>query len=446
MHNDNPEQANNHLVPVIPSTLFGIKFGIGIGIGLAIIWLPIISIGYALVDNDSLQQRSHTFESNAVAASTADEPPQNYLPKTPLGKPSPAFSSKLKFGHNHTVSQQLEIPSDYRIYKISTAETLLTTLDTLPKSQQKVAFVMTKGIYRFTKTIRITQDNIWLVSETANPNDVIFAGRGMRSSAKVNNLIYVSGKHFKLAGITLKQASNHLIQIAGEKDADYPIIENCILQDSYEQMIKVSYDKRNKPNIASDKGLIQNCLFEYTEGVGPNYYIGGIDIHGGEDWQILNNSFKNIASPRKHIAEHAIHFWNNTKNPSIIGNYIKNCDRGIGLGMLKHSIERNQAQNIKYSNLGGVIKQNYVYHDNNDHPFADTGIILEDSAQTLIEGNYIYLAHSYPRAIEYRYPSTTDVKIINNVTNKTISSRDGGQAMLENNRVMLNRASYPKID
>jgi len=52
------------------------------------------------------------------------------------------------------------------------------------------------------------------------------------------------------------------IQIAGEHNADYPVIRNCILQDSYQQLIKISYDKKERAEISADFGLIENSTFQ----------------------------------------------------------------------------------------------------------------------------------------------------------------------------------------
>ena len=87
-----------------------------------------------------------------------------------------------------------------------------------------------------------------------------------------------------------------------------------------------------------------------------------------------------------------------------------------------------------FSHRGGVIRNNLILHNNNNDLFADTGIILEDSADTLIENNRIWLGHNYPNAIEYRYSSTQNVIIQNNITNKAIVSRNGGKATLSNNK------------
>jgi hypothetical protein len=64
-------------------------------------------------------------------------------------------------------------------------------------------------------------------------------------------------------------------------DADNAVIRNCILRDAYEHLVKVSQDPPN-PNVTGDGRLIANCLFEYSAGTGPQYYIGGIDAHGAK--------------------------------------------------------------------------------------------------------------------------------------------------------------------
>jgi hypothetical protein len=288
--------------------------------------------------------------------------------------------------------------------------------------------MLVDGIYKVQKTLNIRSDNVTLMSTSGNRNKVVISGRGMRKTKGVDNLIRVSGKHFTLDGITLQQAGNHLIQIAGEQNADFPTLKNCVLRDGFEQLLKVSYNHNTK--VSSDNGVIDNCLFIYTAGIGPQYYIGGIDVHGGHNWIVKRSVFKGIASPGSHVAEHAIHFWNNTRNTIVEDNIIINCDRGIGFGLTSRP------------NTGGVIQNNLILHSANKHPNADAGIILEESPNTKVLNNKIYLAHSYNNAIEYRYASTAKVEIRGNLTNKAIRKRDGASAELTNNKRSKNLADF----
>lgn len=285
-----------------------------------------------------------------------------------------------------------------------------------------VKIILAPGIYEQSKTISITAPYITLTSSDMRPERTIIKGSGMQKTKGVDNLIRVSGHHFTLDGISLRNSGNHLIQIAGEQNADYPVLRNCVLQDAYEQMVKVSYNRNT--GIASDFGLIENCHFEYTQGIGPQYYIGGVDVHGGQDWVVKNNTFIGIASPEKKIAEHAIHFWNNTQNIRVENNTIVNCDRGIGFGMPNRP------------NFGGLIHNNLILHANNSHPRADTGIVLEESQGTIVTNNRILLLHNYANAIEYRFKQTKNVLIKNNIVNKRIRSRNGGKAKLESNTMV----------
>ena len=88
-------------------------------------------------------------------------------------------------------------------------------------------------------------------------------------------------------------------------------VRNCILRDAGEQLLKV-------PTTAgadyADNGLVVGCQFEYSAGVGPQYYIGGIDVHHGKGWIVRDNQFRSIRSPDDRIAEHAIHFWNDSRD------------------------------------------------------------------------------------------------------------------------------------
>lgn len=314
--------------------------------------------------------------------------------------------------HAHNVPEQKVIVVNKSIELLKAIKTANTT--------GHVKIVLNNGQYPIQQTINVTAPHITLISASGDPNKVQLIGSGMRATKGVNNLLRVSAEHFVLDGLTLQESGNHLIQIAGEQNADFPTIKNCILRDAYEQILKVSYNRNT--GVASDFGHIENCRFEYTKGIGPQYYIGGIDVHGGQDWIVKNNIFIGIASPEKKIAEHAIHFWNNTQNITVANNTIINCDRGIGFGMPNRP------------NFGGLIENNLILHADNKHPRADTGIALEESQGTIVKNNRIFLKHSYSNAIEYRFKQTKNVMISNNKVNKYIRSRNGGTAKLESNQ------------
>jgi len=328
----------------------------------------------------------------------------------------------------------MEIPADYKIYNVRNTEELYQALNKASKAGGYAAILFADGIYHIKQTLNITSPNLMLLSKSGTPNNTILRGNGMKATKGVDNLIRVAAPNFVLDGLTLEQAGNHLVQIAGESGAKEPIIRNSILQNGYEQLMKVTYSKKGTDRF-SNNGLVENCLFRYTQGIGPNFYIGGIDAHGIKYWLIQNNIFENIASPSKHIAEHAIHLWNDTFDNTIKSNLIINSDRGIGFGMRQEKISY-----IHHSNYGGIIQDNIIYHANNNHIFSDVGIILEDSPATIVKNNVIFFEHNYPYAIEFRFESSVEIVIKNNNTNRGIRQRNNANAIIINNKVsMLNK-------
>ncbi len=300
-------------------------------------------------------------------------------------------------------------------------------------ANSRTAIVIRRGTYLLHSTLNVTGDYITIRSADNAPSSVVLKGPGMIKMPRVFNLIRVSGKYFMLSGLTAEGSPNHIIQIAGESDADFITIQNCRLQNAREQIVKVSSNAQQ--NISSDLGRIEDCVFAYTAGIGPQYYIGGIDMHGGKQWLIRNNQFFGIASPEKRVAEHAIHLWNASANNVVANNLIINSDRGIGFGL----------QGLK--NEAGVIMNNMIVHADLTHPSADVGIVLEESPNTIVKNNKVVLLHSYPNAIEYRFASTKDVKIVANQVNKKIRSRNRGHAVLsensaiENDQTLINKSA-----
>ncbi|MFT5512889.1 MAG: hypothetical protein ACI8SE_001288 [Bacteroidia bacterium] len=256
----------------------------------------------------------------------------------------------------------------------------------------------------------ITASNVVFRSLSGNRDAVILTGEGMRDVAPlVESGFYIVGNNITIADLTIKELGNH--GIAG--DGDSLFVHNVKIQNTFEQMIKGVSAKGG-----ADDARIQCSLFEYPSGVGPQYYIGGLDIHRGNNWVVNDNIFKNIASPSGSLAEHAIHFWDSSANNTIERNMIINCDRGIGFGLGNSP------------NDGGIIRNNMIYNDGSSM-FDDVGISLETSTHTKVYNNTVFI--EYPNAIEYRFKATAAVDISNNLTNKQIKSRDAGSAILTTN-------------
>jgi hypothetical protein len=277
------------------------------------------------------------------------------------------------------------------------------------------------GTYSLSGGFNISRDGITIRSVSGIRENVIIEGEGMWGG--VPNIFWVTASYFTLQSVSIGNVANHAIQVHGEMGAGHVTVSNVRIFDCYEQMIKVSI-VFDDVSVYSDTGLIENCLFEYTAGIGPNWYIGGIDIHGGRHYVIRNNTFQNIISPVQEVGEHAIHIWTEAQYPNIQFNRIINCDRGIGLGM---RTDRGGGGVI-----GATVRNNFIYHSGVG-PFADTGIILEAAVNTNIYNNTIYMEGSYPNAIEYRWPETMGGMVVNNLTNRNITARDGASATVSNN-------------
>jgi hypothetical protein len=274
--------------------------------------------------------------------------------------------------------------------------------------------ILKDGTYTLDDMLFIQADGVTVRSRSGNRKAVIIEGQGMEGP--VPHVFNVAGSHFSVRNVTLRRVSQHAVQL--QPDVDFALIRNVHILDTGEQMVKVAYAE-GEPG-SSDNGVLENCLLEYSAGVGPQYYIGGIDAHFAKKWIVRGNTFRNIRSPGGSLAEHAVHFWSGSADTLVERNLIINCDRGIGFGLGDRG------------HLGGIIRNNMIYHDAGEG-FADVGIGLESAAGAKVYNNTVYHEHSYPNAIEYRFPETTGLLIANNLTNKAIAARDGASATLSRN-------------
>jgi len=315
------------------------------------------------------------------------------------------------------VQSNLVAPCDISVGNIITVSTesgLWNAINTANNQGGDMTILIADGTYQIASTASfpyITGNNIVFRSLSGNRDAVIIRGGGMVPTSSTENGFLIAGNNVTIADLTIRDVGNHGIQVSGH----HLFIHNVKIQDTYEQMIKGS---TNASSI--DSAIVQCSLFEYTDGIGPNWYIGGFDIHKGKDWIVRDNVFKNITSPVSSAAEHAVHFWDQSINNIVERNIIINCDRGIGYGLGTNGDQ----------NEGGVIRNNMIYN-NGEGNFDDVGIGLESSPNSKVYHNTVYI--DYQNAIEYRFATTTNTSIFNNLTNQNITSRNGGSGSIQTN-------------
>lgn len=306
---------------------------------------------------------------------------------------------------------------------VSSVDGLMATSG--PNQQGNRVVLITPGTYVLPGRIIIDGNRVTYRSQSGNRDSVVLKGQGI--AGKVRNIFSITGSQVTIQSLTLGEVSNHGIQIHGENDSDHVFLQDLRFYDIGEQMLKGSFDRR-KPLHHTDHGLVENCLFEFTEGYAGQSYTGGIDIHHGEHWVVTGNQFRNIRTRGRGLTEGAIHFWNNSRDVRIIGNTITNCDRGVMLGL----------DNAPHSR--GTIEYNLI------HTTADTGIYLCNASDIDVNHNKIFIDSSYPYAIEYRFKGSRNIEIRDNITNRRIVSRNGGRARLIKNTVDSKIDWSDKID
>jgi len=303
---------------------------------------------------------------------------------------------------------------------VSTAEVrIVADIDELmatsgPNQESNLTVLIKDGTYILPRRIIIDGKTVTYKSISNNRNSVVLKGQGFTGS--VHNIFSIQGSRVYIQNLTIGEVANHGIQIHGEKNISHIFLQNLRFYDIREQMLKVSFDSKTPSNHA-DYGFVENCLFEFTKGHAFQSYTGGIDVHHGENWVVKNNIFKNIRTADGSLTEGAIHFWNDSKNTIITGNKIFNCDRGITLGL------------DTSSHFGATIRDNII------HTIMDTGIYLCNARDVDVNQNTVFIDSNYPNAIEYRFDQSRDITIQNNITNKQIVSRDGGNARILENKV-----------
>jgi hypothetical protein len=170
---------------------------------------------------------------------------------------------------------------------------------------------------------------------------------------------------------------------------------------------------------------------------GTSCYTGGIDVHAARNWVIRQNRFQGIYCTNGTLAEHAIHMWNGCRDSLIENNTIRDCARGIGLGMGSgSSVSLRTWSDAPYGggafgHVDGIIRNNVIWAGI-DH--YDTGIEIAQARRPLVIHNTVVNADGlsgFFSSIDYRFAGT--VAIIQNNLTRRITARDGATGTVDHN-------------
>lgn len=281
--------------------------------------------------------------------------------------------------------------------------------------------LITDGVYDLSGVaLYITADGVTVHSASGNRSAVVLDNHYIEGGT--SGIFRIVSSNVTIADMTLKRPYYHAIHISPADDGSTSniLISNVHIIDPGEQAIKINAYATYSVN----NSTIQGCLIELTSTGRTNLtsdlpcYTGGIDAHWAGNWTIRDNVVKGFWCGDG-LSEHGIHFWDNSSDILVERNQIIDCDRGIGFGLGNDG------------NSGGIIRNNMIYHGP-DHGYSDVGISVESTPNAKVYNNTIYHVHNYS-AIEYRFSPTTNILIANNLTNRSISLRDGASGQVTHN-------------
>jgi PKD repeat protein len=328
------------------------------------------------------------------------------------------------------------------VVNVSTVSQLQAAVANLQSGQ---TIMIAAGTYNLTGTLYVPQgiSNVAIRGATGNANDVVIQGDavidasppysgsaiwgpGSGISGTIPFGIWVGNvQGVTIADMTLRNyVDDAIILNAG---AQSPLIHNVVMTDVGEQFIKSNPDGSGG---GVNNGIVEYCTMQYTTAA-PNNYTNGIDLHTTQNWIIRNNVFRNIFTTNPAttlgpgaLAGPAILVWNGSSNCTTVDNTFINCQREIAYGL-------SDPSSITNDNTGGLIANNFIYRSGSQH--GDVAIGVWNSPSTEVAYNTVILNGDYVNAIEYRFATSTGVKILYNLTDAAITQRDGASGTVTGN-------------
>jgi hypothetical protein len=288
------------------------------------------------------------------------------------------------------------------------------------------------------RRIQVRAAGITLRSESGDPASVVIDGE-----YATNEIIGIHAPDVTIAELTITHAVDHGIHVTppdGGPDVTGTHLYRVRVLDCGEQFVKV-----NPPGARdawTDDGVVECSYFEMTDEGRPNVeratggcYTGGIDAHASRGWIVRDNEFVGIYCAGEGLAEHAIHFWVSSRDTLVERNVIRECARGIGLGLVESGATRayddDPSPGIFVGHHGGIVRNNVIVAT---IPYYDTGIELAQARGTLVVHNTIVESDAATgrfSSIDSRFGSS--ITTIRNNLVERITVRDGATSTADHN-------------
>ncbi|MFC1672373.1 right-handed parallel beta-helix repeat-containing protein [Planctomycetota bacterium] len=315
------------------------------------------------------------------------------------------------------------------------------------RAQPGVTVLLADGLYRIAVPLVLRKPDVWIRSESGDRDNVILDGRlpdkpltPLTRENCVNEIIAIRASFVTIADLTIRYARDHGIHLFPQNKGriENALMHNIRVYDCGQQLIKAN--SFGTPPQWVDRVVLEDSLIEFVDNsimqqTGESFYTGGLDVHGGKDWHIRRNVFRNIQREGK-MMEHAVHMWSGSRDTIIEQNTFIDCFRAVGLGMKTKAWGKvrlyHQPGTVDpyHDHVLGIVSNNVVFNRKGIH--LESGIELMNVSGTKVYHNTV-VSHDKPfSSIEYRWPETT-VQISNNIVSHTIMKRDGAEGVLTTN-------------
>ena len=317
-------------------------------------------------------------------------------------------------------------PPRGEVIRVATAEVLLGAVERAEPGQ---TILLADGHYRPPRVIVLQQrKDLTIRSASGDPSKVILSGKGWESDARGDDIVHIGHcDGVTIAGLTFADCRSYGIKVEAENAPRNIHIYNCRFRDIGVRAIKGSAGQ--DPGIRALKGSIRYCSFENTKVPPADWlyggdYISAIDMMALEDWNISDNSFRNIKG-RNGGGRAAIFIWVRSRQIVVERNLIVDCDRGVAFGNPGQSTANKAGERLVYV-ADGIVRNNFIAGG------SDCGIELWHAERIKVFNNTIWRPErNWSRGIRIG-TGTAQSEVVNNLVHGEIRL-DGGEAQLRNN-------------